>query len=322
MVRLLTYTPEEQLRDNIQVTQLKQYLENKNSLIWVDLEKPSNEEFSILKDIFNFHHLAIEDSISKFHLPKVDDYENYLFLIWHSLIDNKKTARLETAKVDIFIGPNYLVTSHSEKVFETDDLYNNVLKNADLLKAGIDILLYNLLDDITDKYFPFLDRISNTIDSLEDKMFSEPTREDLRDLFVIKHQMLIIRKIIAPEREIINALVRYNTHIIKPKHIIYFQDIYDHLIRLTDLVDTSRDLTTGAMDIYLTSISNKLNDIMKRLTIIASIFMPLTLISSIYGMNFKFMPEINLRYSYFVVLLVMAIIAIWMTLYFKKKKWW
>ncbi|MBI4744582.1 MAG: magnesium/cobalt transporter CorA [Actinobacteria bacterium] len=322
MVRLLTYTPEEQLRDNIRIDQLKQYLESKNSLVWIDLEEPSNKEFSILKDIFNFHPLAIEDCVSKFHLPKIDDYENYLFLIWHSLIDNEKTARLETAEVDIFIGPNYLVTLHAEKISEIDNLYNSVLKHADLLKTGVDILLHTLLDDVTDKYFPLLDRISDKIDLLEDKMFSEPTREDLRDLFVIKHQMLTVRKIIAPEREVINALARYNTHIIRSKHIIYFQDIYDHLIRLTDLVDTSRDLTAGAMDIYLTSISNKLNEIMKRLTIVASIFMPLTLISSIYGMNFKFMPELNLRYSYFVVLIIMAIIAIWMTLYFKKKKWW
>ncbi|MBI4744515.1 MAG: magnesium transporter CorA family protein, partial [Actinobacteria bacterium] len=185
MVRLLTYTPEEQLRDNIRIDQLKQYLENKNSLIWIDLEKPSNEEFSILKNVFNFHPLAIEDCVSKFHLPKIDDYENYLFLIWHSLIDDEKTARLETTEVDMFIGPNYLVTFHAEKISEIDNLYNNVLKHADLLKTGVDILLHSLLDDITDKYFPLLDRISDKIDLLEDKMFSEPTREDLRDLFVI-----------------------------------------------------------------------------------------------------------------------------------------
>lgn len=322
MLRLLTYTPEEQLRNNLPINQLKQYLENKDSLIWLDLEKPSNEEFSVLKDVFNFHLLAIEDCISKFHLPKLDNYETHLFLIWHSLIDNEKTARLETAGINIFIGPNYLVTFHYEKITDIDRLYDSTLKSPDLLKTGIDVFLYNLLDDITDKYFPLLDRTSNKIDLLEDKMFSDPTREDLRDLFVIKHQMLTVRKIMAPEREVINALIRFDSHLIHSKHTIYFQDIYDHLIRLIDLVDTSRDLITGAMDIYLTSISNKLNDVMKRLTIIASIFMPLTLISSIYGMNFKFMPELGLRYSYFIVLTAMVIIALWMTLYFKKKKWW
>lgn len=321
-MKLLIYTPDRGVEKDISPQEIGSYLEIPESLIWLDLDQPTETEFEILSDTFNFHPLAIEDCKTKFHLPKIDDYENYLFLIWHGLIDNPETAEIETTKLDIFLGKNFLVTSHSEKIPDVEKLQADFFKSPEFLKRGPDRLLYHLLDRITDDYFPLMDRISETLDRLEDEMFEQPTQDELRRLFVIKHQLLNIRKIIAPQREVINSLARRDHPLIKRETAIYFQDIYDHLFRIIDLIETSRDLTASAMDIYLTAVSNRLNEIMKKLTIVASIFMPLTLISSIYGMNFRYMPELLWPYGYFVIITIMAIIAIWMVIYFKKRQWW
>ncbi|MDI6892762.1 MAG: magnesium/cobalt transporter CorA [Actinomycetota bacterium] len=321
MLRTLLYTPEKGVKENLSLEELKPYLEKK-SIIWVDLEKPSEEEYLALTATFDFHPLAIEDCKTEFNLPKVDDYEDHLFIVWHALTDVPETAQIESSQVDMFLGGNFLVSVHVEKIRDIDSLYERCLKSTEFMSKGVDWLLHSLLDGMVDDAFLLVDRISDEIDELEDEIFESPTQDHIKRLFVLKRQILTIRKIAAPQREIISVLLRYELPFLGKRTYVYFQDISDHLIRIIDLVDTARDVITGAMDVYLSTTSNRLNEVMKKLTVVATIFIPLMLITGIYGMNFKYMPELYWTYGYFVVLVLMAVFAVGMFVYFKSRQWW
>jgi magnesium transporter len=320
MFKTLAYSPTTGTKE-IDISEISDFL-NKGAFIWLDIRDPAEKDYEILLDIFNFHPLAIEDCKTKFHLPKINDYDKYIFLIWHAIQDIPATPRIETIEVDIFISRNYLVTLHTKQISHIDEIQNECLKTPDIIKLGLDKLLHNLLDHIVDDYFLIVDRISNQIDALEDQIFKNPAERHVKELFTLKHQMLFIRKLAAPERDVVNMLSRFNSEIVKGRMHIYYQDIYDHLIRILDLIDTSRDVISGAMDIYLSTVSNRLNEVMKKLTIVATIFMPLTLITGIYGMNFRYMPELTIPFFYFGILFLMIIFAVGMFVYFKWKKWW
>jgi len=320
MIKALTYSQATGARE-FDISELKDLL-SKREFVWLDIQDPKDPDFDLLSDVFKFHPLAIEDSRSKFHLPKINEYEDHVFLIWHAIKDIPDTPRMETVEVDIFLGRNYLVSLHPMQISHINKTQEECLTTPDRMKFGPDYLLHSLLDRIVDDYFLIVDKISNRIDGLEDLIFKNPDEKHIKALFALKHQMLFIRKLVAPERDIVNALSRFDSEIVKGRMRIYFQDIYDHLLRVVDLVDTSRDVIGGAMDIYLSTVSNRLNEVMKKLTIVATIFMPLTLISGIYGMNFRHMPELSIRYYYFGVLGFMLFFAIGMFSYFRWRKWW
>ncbi len=322
MVKILTYSLDRGLSEEADLHSVPERLRERDSIVWLDFENPGDTDFQFLKETFHFHPLALEDSRTKFNLPKIDNYEDYVFLIWHAFIEEFESEEATTAEVDFFVGTNYLVSIHNEKILLLDKVYQRSLKDPGLLKKGIDWILHTILDTLVDGYFPLLDIISNKIDLLEDEIFENPLPDHLRSLFTHKHQLLHLRKIISPEREIIVSLTHYNSSFIREHVQIYFADIHDHLIRIIDLIDTDRDVISGAMDIYLSTISNRLNEVMKKLTIVAFVFMPLTLISGIYEMNFRNMPELTWRYGYYAVLLLMVIIAFSIIVYFKKVKWW
>ncbi len=231
-------------------------------------------------------------------------------------------SALETTEVDVFISTSYLVTIHAKAVPYTNVLQRKCLDNSDLFKAGTDKLLHDLLDNIVDEYFRVIDRISDRIDQLEDLIFEQSQESYIKELFSLKHQMLFLRKLAAPERDLINALNHIGSDIITDQVYIYYLDVYDHLIRILDLIDTARDVVSGAMDIYLSQVSNRLNEILKKLTLVATVFLPLTLITGIYGMNFKNMPELGIPYFYLGVLIFMFVFAAIMFGYFRWKKWW
>jgi magnesium transporter len=298
-------------------------LQEKDAFIWLDFEAPSDEDLNFLENTFQFHPLALEDARTKFNLPKIDSYDSYLFLIWHAVVGSVADTRAEgvTAETDIFVAQNYLVSTHDRKVPALDEIYQTLLKEEQLVQKGTDWLLHRLLDAFVDAYFPLTDAISDGLDALEDEIFENPTPEHLKTLFNYKHQLLHLRKIVGPEREIAGSLARYPS-LIREHTQFYFADVHDHLIRIMDFIDTARDIIGSAMDIYLSQISNRLNEVMKTLTVVTVILLPLTLITGVYGMNFRYLPELTFRYGYFAVLLLMAIVAASLGLYFKKKKWW
>lgn len=321
MVKTLIYTGDGKLITDASLVETHQYIKKGEATVWVDIEKPTDEEFDLLSNVFAFHPLTIEDCKSPYHLPKIDAYENYLFTIWHAIVDIPGTSKIETSAVDIYFGKNYIVTVRQE-IARVSRLRERLLEYPANLGRGVDWLLHSLLDDLVDDMFLTVDRISDEIDSLEDLIFESPQQEHIRKLFTLKHQLLSLRKVSAPQREIVSNLLKYDSFFFGKETYVYFQDIADHLIRIVDLVDTARDVVSGAIDIYLSSISNRLNEIMKRLTILATIFGPLTVITGIYGMNFEFMPELQWQYGYFLVLFGMFIFATGIFAYFKLKKWW
>ncbi len=319
MYRSLCYQPKIGVKKDLKQSEVARRIKQKGTLVWVDIPFPANEDFEFLKETFNFHPLALKDSAQAFHYPKLDDYKDYLFLVWNDLKTNED--KLKLTELDIFLGENYLVTLHKGEIEELEQAYQLCLENG-FIGKGTDWVLYYLLNSMVNDYFGFIDQLSDAIDLLGDKIFKEFKERHIKELFNFKHKLLLVRKVVAPEREILNLLSRYGSPLIKTETIIYFQDIYDHLIRITDLIDTLRDVISGTIDIYLSIVSNRLNEMMKKLTILATIFAVLTLITGIYGMNFQYMPELKWTYGYFVILGLMFVVSILLLVYFRVKKWW
>lgn len=296
-------------------------LGSEKSYLWVDIADPTKPDMSWLGSQFGFHKLTLEDCLTREDLPKVDDYGDYIFMIWNAVILSEG-GRVASRELDIYLGKKYLVTVHARDIPAVDAAARACAEEPCPLASGPEWLLHFLLDKTVDDYFPVVDGLGEDVDRLEETVFESPSRELLRELFVKKHEIVKVRRVCGPQRDIINTLLRYDAKLLDRNSFMYFQDINDHMFRILDQLDTTRDIIGGAMDIYLSSVSNRLNEVMKHLTIVATIFMPLTLISGIYGMNFRYMPELVVRGFYFGVLAFMAAVVVGMLVYFRKKDWW
>jgi len=295
--------------------------EKHGGFIWVDIEGFHTDEIGELESTFGFHPLAIEDCISTSQRPKIDQYPGYLFIILHAAQLRPKKFGIATVEINTFIGKNYVVTVHETSIPSINSIKERCKKNPALMSKGSGELFYSIVDAMIDNYFPILDKLDKKIDIVEHNIFENPEQKLLDSLFSLKNDTLAMRRIIGPQREAINILARGEYPIIGEGLGLYFRDVSDQLARIIDILETYRDLLSSAMDGYISSISNRTNDVMKILTIIATIMMPLTLITGIYGMNFKHMPEIGSPYGYAATLCVMFIIAAGMLIYFKRKKW-
>lgn len=292
-----------------------------DNLFWLDIENPSDEEIKILLDKFMFHPLTIEDCIHQRQRSKMENYKKYYFIVINVFKGRNIEDEFKVSEIFIYISNNYLVTVHWGKMDIIDIVYKKAKDVTNFFERGIDFLLYNIVDEIIDDYFPIVDEIGEKIDDIESDIFEKEDKNIQNKIFVLKKNMLKLRKIITAQREVLNTFLRHDFSIIKEENRMYFMDVYDHIMRLFDLIDTYHDLLTGTLDLYMSFISNRMNEVMKTLTIIATVIMPLTLISGIYGMNFSYMPELNTKYGYFITLGFMGLIAFIELLYFKIKKW-
>lgn len=295
---------------------------NGSGMIWIDIVNPAVHDLQFLEK-----KLMIEDSLAmdlcaNFNQrSRLLDFKEYLFLVLHSVnFKNEKTKLLKLTQLNIFLGKNFLVTLHREPISLLEGISKNLGKNHAILCKGSDFLLYTVIDSFIDSYFPLMDRLDEEIDRLEASIFRDPDKSALNKAFELKRATLQLKKDIAPLRENLLLLTR-ETSLVRASTVKYFRATYDHLIRVIDLIETYRDLLTTILDTYVSMVSNKLNEIMKVLTIIATIMMPLTLVTGIYGMNFRFMPEIEWPYGYAFAWSVMIIIAVVMIAYFRKEKW-
>ncbi len=320
MISMLIYSEDEGHRSFDDLTLLPALLSDKKNRVWVDFEGPAPEAAEILSRVFHFHTLAIEDCISETLLPKIDDYGDYIFLVLHGA-RTMGDQTFVTTEVNFFLGPNYLVSYHDEPSRSVSQAKERCLRNGHSITRGADFLLHEILDAMVDHYFPVLDQFDSIIDGIEAEVFAQPDRETLNRIFTLKKEVMHLRRVAGPQREILNRLSRDPLRVISPTAAVYFRDVYDHLARITDLAESYRDLVTSALDAYLSVVSNRLNEIMKLLTVFTATLMPLTLITGIYGMNFENMPELYSPYGYFVVLAVMAVIIVGMLAFFRKKKW-
>lgn len=324
MHTIYIYTPVEGVRYNqLERSAIKRALDDESTILWVDLEAPDDEEIDILVHDFKFHPLSIEDCIFPQNRPKIEEFPDYSFIVFHAILyDPTPEKGLSFKELNIFIGKNFLVTIHDESLRSITNIKSRCKEKQEYMKKGPDFLLHLILDSIVDSYFPILDQMDEEIDKIEDKIFSQPTTQLLNRIFTLKRNLIAFRKTINPQREIINLLTRRDFPYIQSTTLVYFRDVYDHLVRMVDTIDTYREIISSALEAYLSVTSNQLNTIMKTLTIIATIMMPLTLIASFYGMNFKrFFPPLDWDYSVTVLVIMMVLITGAMLYYFHRKKW-
>ncbi|MHB0884603.1 MAG: magnesium/cobalt transporter CorA [Bacillota bacterium] len=289
--------------------------------LWVDLNGVNDDELAALGREFGFHPLALDDCRDRQHRAKVREFDGHFFVIMNAVARrNHGRPSLAVVELDIFVGPDYMVTVHRSAVPALDGLWGQAHRT-DLLKQGADFLFYYLSDVLVDEHFPVLDWIDGQLDQLEARAFNNPDRQVLTELFQLKRQLIALRRSLGPERDIFNVIVRRDFPFLRPQVHLYFLDVYDHLARLIDTIDTYRDMLSNAMDGYLSAVSNRMNEVMKVLTIIATIMMPLTVITGVYGMNFERMPLLRSPWGFSAVMGGMAAVVGAMLLYFRRRKW-
>ena len=311
-------------RLNLTPAEMVQALADADGLLWVSLEQSTDTEINqILGEVFHFHPLAIEDCLNEgYQTPKVDNFGAYLFIIVHALQADFSVNQLDTMELDCFLGHNYLVTSFLNPIMPpVQVVWNRLTRDERLIEHGADFLCHAILDQLVDEYLPVLDIVDDEIERLEDDILENPQQDTLEQILDLKHSIAMLRRIIAPQREVMNRLSRDDLPQIAPQNRIYFRDIYDHLVRLHDLSESVRDVITGALDTYLSVTSNRLNEIMKALTIVSTIFLPLSFVTGIYGMNFHYLPELNWHYGYFTVWGIFILIVGGMLWYFRRRGW-
>jgi magnesium transporter len=290
---------------------------------WINVTGISRvKDLEKVGECFKIHPLVLEDILEVGQRPKVEDYDEYLYIVLNSIQPVAEGDKLVAEEISLVLGPNYLLSFYTG----ADDIYapirERLLQNKGRIrKLGADYLAYSLIDLVVDNYFVELERFGEQMESLEDEVVARPSPQILRHVHRFKNDMIMLRKSLWPLREVIARLERRESPLISDNLSNYFRDVYDHTVIAIDTVETYRDILSGMLDIYLSSMSNRLNEIMKVLTIIATIFMPLTFITSLYGMNFKHMPELQWEYGYFVVIGVVVVVAVSMLEYFRRKHW-
>lgn len=315
---------EEYVHEN-EVQTIKECLPFKETqtVTWIQVEGIHDTE--VIKEIgehFDINPLILEDLMSPIHLPKIEIHEDYGFILLKSLKYHTSDSGGYREQISLIIGANYVI-SLQENLGDVFTSVQKRLHNAQgrIRKMGADYLAYALMDVIVDNYFILLEALSEQIELVEEETITNPTPEVLRKINALRRELLLLRRPILPLRDVISEILHESAALFREETHLYFRDIYDHLIQVIQTLETLRTTTAGLFDTYTSVVSHKMNEVMKMLTIVATIFIPLTFIAGIYGMNFKFMPELETRWGYPVVLLVMVGVGITMFIYFKFKKW-
>jgi magnesium transporter len=271
---------------------------------------------------FGLHSLVMEDILNTFQRPKYESLENYLFIVLKMLYYDKTDKEVLSKHVSFILGPNAVITFQEREEDVFDPVRERIRKSKGRIrKMGADYLLYALVDAIVDNYFLVMETLGEEIEMLEDRLLEKPEPGTLQTVHNLKRELIFLRKAVWPLREVINGLLKDESKLVKKTTGIYLGDVYDHTIQVIETAETYRDMVAGLQELYLSSVSNKMNEVMKVLTIIATLFIPLTFIVGVYGMNFEFMPELRWRVGYFIVWGIMAATAAVMFIYFRRKKW-
>jgi len=290
-------------------------------VVWLNVDGLGDAEaIRRFGEIFGIHPLALEDVINVHQRPKVEPYEKYLFIVMQMLLTGEK---LDTEQLSLFLGSNFVLTFQEQPGGDCfAPIRERIRKNHGRIRAaGPDYLVYSLLDAVVDNYFPILERAGERLETVEQEVVTQPRNETLARIQAIKRDLLLLRRAVWPMREALNSLLRDDTPFIARETRTYLRDCYDHSVRIIDILETDRETSFGLLETYLSSVSNRMNEIIKVLTIITTIFMPLTFIAGIYGMNFAHMPELNWPWAYPLVMGLMAAIAAAMLVYFRRKGW-
>lgn len=296
-------------------------LPGSGEILWLDLDEPTPEEAEILSRLFGFHPLAIEDCWHEPQAPKADDYDDYVFMVVHGVRYDAATEDFITHELNVFLGTNYLVTFHlfhSRSIESTQDL---IRRSPAVMAKGSDFVLHCILDRLVDNYLPKLEIIEDKIEELENAVFEKPEPELLNRIFTLRHSVIHLKRVAGHEREVLVRLSRGELPHVGERMQFYFRDIYDHMLRIVETADNHRETLNIILELYLSQVSNQLNDTMRVLTVLTAVILPLTVITGVYGMNFANMPELQWRYGYFTVIAMMVLVTGSMLFYFRRKKW-
>jgi magnesium transporter len=291
------------------------------TLRWIDLSGQKEPDLEVLGNRFGFHPLALEDCLHFDERPKLEEYGDYLFVVMHAFACPKGDPRdVHPEEVHAFLGPTYLVTVHASDVAAIDAIWKRVESDPNLGRRGADFLLYLVADTIVDANFPIIDLLSEHLEEIEDSVLSGGDPSDLTKIFALKRTLVLMRKVLSPERDLFGTMSKRGDPRISEKTALYFRDVYDHLVRIYESIDTGRDLLGNALDAYLSMQSNRTNEIMKRLTLLSAVFLPLTFITGFFGQNFEHLPFHSDALMYAMVSACILIPSA-MVLWFRRSGW-
>ncbi len=327
MIRSVYRQPTGEIQHDIDEPAIKRVIAEPGGLLWVSIEQEDIDVCRpLLLDTFGFHPLAVDDALEERHVPKVDAWEGYLYLVLHAIQFNPdQDDPISTLELDIFVGSNYLVTYSSHPVPALQRVWDFCERDQRGLARGVERLLYQISDELVADTMPVIETIDDTIDRIEDEIFDKPGPHLLAQIFTYKRALVHLRRILTPQREVVNKLARGDFAILDPESRIFFRDVYDHLVRLYDITEGMRDLVGGALDTYLSVVSNRMNEIMKTLTIITTLFMPLSFITGFFGTNF-FQPVIPLagwtgKTAFYGLLIATVALPVGMFLWMRRRAW-
>jgi magnesium transporter len=320
MLNCYRFTPGQQPRISHDVQSVRDGLVDE-SLYWVDLEDPTETEEEILWEIFDFHPLAIEDCIQEHQYPKVDDYGKYLFITIHGVDFGRSNGNIETTELDLFLSEKYIVTYHSRSLQSITQMQVRMREGALLSDASPAFLTYQILDALVKNYLPAIQDFEKKLSRIEEMIIKEPQQRIIDQIFDLKHELLNLKRIIGPQRDVLNRLSRSEFKLVSSAVSIYFRDVYDQIARYADLTESYRDVILLALDAYMSATSNRLNEVMRTLTLISTIFLPLTFITGLFGMNFSVIPWSAHPLGFYGTVFITMIAGTGMYLYFRFKKW-
>ncbi len=292
-----------------------------DSVLWVDLCKPTDEESYVLTHDFDFHPLAIEDVISERPRTKIDDYSRYLFLVFQLVDYVGPEHGLKISEVDLFVTDNVVVSVHYDEHRIWDYLHHRAERDERLLSRGAEFMFHAAIDSVVDNYNTTLDILEYEVDQVEDTVLGAPDEVILKSIFTLRRDIVHLKRMVIPQRDVVRRLSRQEFKLVSETAAVYFSDIHDHLIRIDDLADFHREILNSSLEVYYSSISTKTNEIIKILTIFTVLFIPPTFLVGLWGMNFKNMPETEWELGYYFALAFMAIVVVGLILFFRRKKW-
>lgn len=317
-VQVIAYTPTDFLEEaDVTIGRCRELVE-KYPVTWVNVLDPDGRVLEELETLFGFHPLALEDAQNQNLAPKVEVYDNVVFIVARTIV---WTEEIATDPISLFVGKKFVVTINDKVFAQLEDVRIRLRKkDPRLLKRGADFLAYSILDVLVDSYFPHLDRLQNIIDDLEEKALSDSSRETASTIHQFRRDLLLLRTALRPQRDAFDQLARMELSVFSKATREYLRDVYDHMIQTLDRLDTLREISASLMEVYLTVVNNSLNEVMKTLTVIATVILPLSLIASVYGMNVTFPGKEDVS-GFAVALALMAVVGAVMLMYFRRKKW-
>lgn len=327
MIRSIYYLPGQAIQKDLPPETFVELIQNPQGVLWVDFISEPPETCLPIMEEFGFHPLAIDDALQETHVPRLDDWGEYLYIVlnYMNMEPNGDSWETKVDELDVFLGKNYIVTHHDYRISAVDETWVVCDRDERNLHEGADHILYRIADNLMAGYMPAVEKIDDAIDRIEDQVFDRPSPRTLEQLLALKRVLVAMRRIIIPQREVLNKLARDDYQVIDPKDRVFFRDIYDHLVRLHDLNESLRDLVGSVLDTYLSVINNRMNEVMKTLTIITVLFMPLTFLTGYFGMNF-FQPPGNLQEwtsnpVFYLTLAIIVIMPIGMYLWMRRRTW-